>query len=450
MSAPSMELPAAAESVAGRSSVWTRLRVWLGWAAEWTRVGLLVAGRSLATLVMVIRLGLKWERWSEGVGIAKRRAVHKTRRVDTGEGSKKESYTEHKLTGVPKRRCWQVTQHGASLRVKVPDGADRNTFVSAMGALRHCARAQSATVREIPGKPGFLAVDVLRRDPLGTVALVPRAVGRDSFALSLDEHGRRCVLDLGACPHWLFVGETGSGKSSWVNALASAMATTDDVMCMVDLKWGLESLVLGPRWSRTATQPDQATALFDQVLHLAEQRASILARLMCQNVTQLEDRYNVRLRRVRIFVDEVGELSGSDDALDKLASIAARARALGINLVISGQRFGSDQGKKVTTIRGQLAGRVACRVGDDDTAKMAMPGLDPEERAQLLALDRAGLALVRQGGLPSLQRPAHRGMSTLRRLGTAHAHQAIDLPAVTDDDANRTDDLTPQLDPIGA
>lgn len=450
MTTSAVELPAAEESAGSTSSV-TRVRALIAWAWDWVRVALLITGRSVATLVMVARLGLKWSSWAEGTGIAKRHAVHKRRRTtDVNGNRRKESYTVHQLRGVPRYRCWQVTQHGVTLRMKVPKGADRSALVPAMGPLRHSARAQSASVREIPGKPGFLAVDVLRRDPLGKVALVPRGIDRDKFLVSQDEHGQRRSLDFEACPHWLFVGETGSGKSSWVNALASAMAATDDIMCMIDLKWGLEAQALGNRWSRVATEPDQATALLDQVLYLAERRAAILARLMCQNVIDLEKRYKVHLRRVRVFVDEVGELSGSDDALDKMTSIAQRARALGINLVVSGQRFGSDQGKKVTTIRGQLSGRVACHVADDETAKMALPGLDPDTRGQLLSLDRAGLALVKQGGNPTLQRPTHRAMPTLRRTGDAHAHHALDLPAVADDDTNRTADLTPRLDPIGA
>lgn len=451
MSAPAVELPATDQPVAGSRSLSTRLHLAYSISREWLAVALVVVGRSLATLVMVIRLGLKWEAWAEGTGIAKRRSVQKSRRTTDNNGNgRREHYTVQQLRGVPKRRVWQVTQHGVTLRVKVPDGADRASFAPAMGPLRHTARAQSATVRELPGKPGYLAVDVLRRDPLSKVALVPRAVGRDQFCVSLDEHGRRCVLDLAGFPHWLFVGASNAGKSSWVNALASSMAPTTDVLAMVDLKWGLEAQVLGPRWSKTATTAEQASALFDEVLTVAGHRASILARLMCQDVGQLEERYGVELRRIRVFVDEVAELGGSEEALDKMASIASRARALGINLLVSGQRFGADQGKKVTTVRGQLSGRVICRVNDVETAKMAMPGVDEDTRTQLLNISRAGVALVQQGSTFALQRPAYRPLPTLRRLGEAHAHQALNLTAVPDDDTARTEDLTPQLDPIGA
>ena len=58
------------------------------------------------------------------------------------------------------------------------------------------------------------------------------------------------------------------------------------------------------------------------------------------------------------------------------------ARASGIYLEISGQRFGSDLGKGATMLRSQLTGRTVHRVNDLETARM---GLGDISDAELIA-----------------------------------------------------------------
>lgn len=422
-----------------------RLRVWLRIAWAITCRASIVTARCVLTLVLVIRIGWIWTRWAEGTGIAKRTKQQKTAWSVGEDGQpKRTAHTVEKVHGLPRIRGWEIGQHGATMRVKIPIGKDPSNFAQSMPALRHAARVQSAEVRELD--PGFIAIDLLRRDPLDRVAITPHPSGPDRFVVGLDDHGRNAELDFGQSPHWLFTGANGSGKSGWQLSGMAAMAPADDVLLGWDLKWGLEAQVMAPRLSGVATTRDEVKNHADRLVELAGQRAALLSQLQCRNITELEDRHGIRLRRIRVWCDEVAELgldtaeseSTADEVLAQLLRITQLVRALGINVVVCGQRFGADMGKKITAIRAQLGGRVVCRVHDKETAQMALPGMPDEFLSQVMGLDRPGLALVKlDGERCSLRRPPYLSFDQARRIAEKHADKAIGLDEVHADDRHR-------------
>ncbi len=72
-------------------------------------------------------------------------------------------------------------------------------------------------------------------------------------------------------------------------------------------------------------------------------------------------------------------------------------RAMGIHVILCGQRFGSDLGKHVTSIRAQVSGRICLQVNDTQTAEMVLGGLDSEVQRRALGLARPGMAIVPAG-----------------------------------------------------
>lgn len=426
-----------------RSAWAARLRLALIRFWQWLQVAAVVTGRYLAVAVMMLRVDLGWSSWADETGVARWRTTYRTRFERDHDGRRRRTERpHHRLEGVPKIKRWRLGQHHATVVIKIPGRHDLDSLAPAVqGPLRHRARAQRVTIREVC--PGQAAIDLLRRDPLERVMLVPRAVGPDRFRVARDEYGRSRAIDLAAIPHLLFNGNTGSGKSSMVNTLAGAMVPTSDLMCSVDLKFGLEAQVLGNRWSEVAVTSKEAAALFDKIEAAVGHRARLLAWLLCQDVGQVQQRYGIRLRRVRLFVDEVAELD--NDALEKLERLVSTVRALGFSIIVAGQRFGSDQGKKVTSIRAQLAGRIVGGVLDTETARMAFPGADEDTRNQVLNLRRPGMALVQLDDTPKLWRFPYQGMSTLRPLGQVHADKALSLDALAAEDERITAGLVPTV-----
>ncbi|MFF2658687.1 cell division protein FtsK, partial [Kitasatospora sp. NPDC058032] len=87
------------------------------------------------------------------------------------------------------------------------------------------------------------------------------------------------------------------------------------------------------------------------------------------------------------------EVSRVATALLRLGQLGA---ALGVHLVIAGQRFGSDLGPSATSLRAQLAGRVCFRVADKGTAEMTLGDLDPGavDAVQAIPLSMPGVAVA--------------------------------------------------------
>jgi S-DNA-T family DNA segregation ATPase FtsK/SpoIIIE len=106
-----------------------------------------------------------------------------------------------------------------------------------------------------------------------------------------------------------------------------------------------------------------------------------------------------------VLVDEVAELflMATRDEKAEIAEtathmirVAQLGRALGVHLVVAGQRIGSDLGPGVTALRSQLSGRVCHRVNDPETASMTLGDLDPAalDAARAISAAVPGVAVV--------------------------------------------------------
>lgn len=86
-------------------------------------------------------------------------------------------------------------------------------------------------------------------------------------------------------------------------------------------------------------------------------------------------------------------MSASSSPWSAWPSSAAPA---GIFLDIYGQRFGSELGDGITMLRAQLTGRMAHRVNDESSAKMAFGDVSPHAvfAATQIRNDRPGMAVI--------------------------------------------------------
>jgi S-DNA-T family DNA segregation ATPase FtsK/SpoIIIE len=100
-------------------------------------------------------------------------------------------------------------------------------------------------------------------------------------------------------------------------------------------------------------------------------------------------------------------------------------RAMGIHVILCGQRFGSDLGKNITSIRAQISGRICLRVNDPQTAEMVLGGLAPEDQKRALTLTRPGMAIVQDGQQWHYARCSYLTTTEIRALAAAHADKRI-------------------------
>jgi hypothetical protein len=167
--------------------------------------GVITAWRYWRSALAAIRLGLMWSTFCANTGLA-------LRRVRTDEhGSMRISIDE-----VPRLSRVRLSAHGWTVRVRLRPGQHLDQFGQLSVALRHAARAQTVKAVELPDRPGYLELRILRRDPLIRVTEQPRELAAGRLATGSAETGEPMVLDFDVHPHYLLCGATGSGNTKHV------------------------------------------------------------------------------------------------------------------------------------------------------------------------------------------------------------------------------------------
>lgn len=315
--------------------------------------------------------------------------------------------------GIPRRL--PAPALGIAATVRLHPGQTPEMIGRAADGIAHAWRMHS--VRVTSPTRGRVLLTCLVDDPLAdsTAARLPtvkkpRIPSDPAGLLRVDlgrrEDGARWSVDLRKVPHWLVVGATNSGKSTWVSALVCALAPRPVALVGIDCKGGMELSLFEPRLSALATNRAQAARVLAALVAEIEERMATCRVHEVRSVWDLPDA--VRPVPIVVIVDEVAELflaatrAERDEAaavVTALVRLAQLGRALGLHLVIAGQRVGSELGPGATALRAQLAGRVCHRVSDPETAVMALGDLDRAavDAAQQITTEQAGTAITADG-----------------------------------------------------
>lgn len=325
----------------------------------------------------------------------------------------------------PRLRVGLPRDGGVRVRIRLLPGQTPENYRAVTEAFEHAWRVHA--VRVSSPERGWVDLSAMVTDPLGDtispaaiqfplaaahsvlerIGNTTRAVGASAPAalrvrVGTREDGLPWVLDLLLVPHWLVVGVTRSGKSTFLNALLVWLAPHPVALVGIDLKGGMSFTPYLPRLSALATDRESAAHLVGYIADVAERRMAECVAAGVSSVWDLpaED----QPVPVIVIVDEIAELSLPADrptepgsrALVSLTRLAQLGAGLGIHLVIAGQRVGSDLGKGVTLLRSQLAGRVCHRVADEETVKMALADKAADAVAAALAIseDEQGVAIT--------------------------------------------------------
>ncbi|MEU4686467.1 FtsK/SpoIIIE domain-containing protein [Streptomyces xinghaiensis] len=342
---------------------------------------------------------------------------------------------------VPRRSALRPTPGGFWFLVRLLPGQVPEDFVKAAPAMAHDWEVHA--VRVTTWKPGVVRVTASAADPLKTPR-IPRQRGAGrllSVTVGVLETGVPWVVDLRRVPHWLIVGATRSGKSTLINALVAGLARQPVALVGIDCKGGMELSLYEPRLTALATNRAQAVkllaALVDETLGRMERCRSARVR----NIWGLPDAE--RSVPVVVIVDEIAELfliagrSEKDEAqaaATALIRLAQLGAALGVYLVVAGQRVGSDLGPGVTALRAQLSGRVCHRVADPGTAEMALGDLNPDalHAAQSIAPEEAGTAVLASADGWDRARSHLISETEAESIAAEYAHLTPALPSLAD------------------
>lgn len=310
--------------------------------------------------------------------------------------------------------------------------SDPTVATSTLGA--YLARLSAAA----RARGGFLGRWFGRQSSGPDVAGPPEGAAVLLVRVGVREDGWPWVLDLKMVPHWLITGATRSGKSNLVNALVSELAPRPVALVGIDLKGGLELAPYLPRLSALATTRAETVGLLETLCKILDERMGQCRAWCTRSIWDLPAL--VRPVPVVVIVDEVAEIYLAADKAGKaeaaqcsvmLVRLAQLGAALGVHLVVAGQRVGADLGDGVTALRAQLGGRVCHRVTDPGTAVMTLGDLFPDavDAAQMITPGEQGVAITTDADGSWLRaRSVHTTSAAVQETVERFAHLRPSLP----------------------
>ncbi len=209
-----------------------------------------------------------------------------------------------------------------------------------------------------------------------------------AFALGRDVSGAAIAADLGAMPHILIAGTTGSGKSVCINAIIMSLIannTPEDLrLVMIDPKMvelirynGLPHL-----YGKVETELEQVVGVLRWVTREMDRRYKEFAALGVRHIgeynQQMLDTGGDKLPYLAVMIDELSDLmlSAPVEIEKTICRIAQMARATGIHLVIATQRPSTD----VVTglIKANFPARIAFSVASGMDSRVILDSVGAE------------------------------------------------------------------------
>ncbi|WP_236654426.1 FtsK/SpoIIIE domain-containing protein [Streptacidiphilus anmyonensis] len=332
----------------------------------------------------------------------------------------------------------RVEHGGLVVRVKMHPGQVPEQYAQAAEAMAHAFKVFRVLVHS--EQYGYVHLRLIAWDPLANPTVPAHHRGQFMRAsVGQWEDGFTWHIDLREIPHWLIVGATRSGKSTLLAALVTEWARQPLALVGIDLKGGMELGLFEPRLSALATTRAEATDLLEYLVDLALDRMRTCRAHAARSIWDLPE--NLRPVPVVVLVDEVAELYLMASNAEKaevarvstaLLRIGQLGAALGVHLLIAGQRVGSDLGTGVTALRAQLGGRVCHRVNDPATAEMVLGDVSPDAvvAAQQISPTQQGVVIGYADGRVMRGRSLLVTPDEARRTSARYAHMTPPLPVL--------------------
>jgi hypothetical protein len=250
---------------------------------------------------------------------------------------------------------------------------------------------------------------------------LPTHLGAVQIPIGVDVTGKPIATTWAASPHLAVVGQTGSGKSSFLRVIALQAILNGDRLLIADPPGTTLRMLNGHPavLAKVAQSPQEVEALLQQAASIADERAKLYAALEARGqFPENLDEYNSlvtadqRLPRVIIILDEFTALceasGGKNSSIAKtITSLAWQARKFGLHLVPGGQSFnveyvGPIKNEMVGICFGVKASQISRSVvGRSGAETIRVPGRALTEKWGLLQtyfLDKARLIELAAGG----------------------------------------------------
>lgn len=274
-----------------------------------------------------------------------------------------------------------------------------------LGSVRRVAEdlavALSGKVRILAPIPGTSLVGIEVQNEkavfVGLRSSIKALKGRLPVSLGVDTAGNPRSMDLAATPHLLVAGQTGSGKSVFLNSLIVSLLyskTPEECrMILIDPKRVEMSSYRGiPHLLRpVVTEPEDAVEALEDLVAEMENRYTRLEAAGARNIEGFD---GPGMPYIVCIVDELSDLmdTAGKRLTDLVVRLAQKSRAVGIHLVLATQR------PDVNTLNGRIKANIPARIAFQVVSQTDSRVILDEGGAERLA--GRGDMLVRTTGEP--------------------------------------------------
>ncbi len=278
-----------------------------------------------------------------------------------------------------------------------PDGVRINTLTGLAVDIALGLAVQSIRINPVPNTP-YLGVEIPNRS--ATTVRLSSLIDTESFRnaktvttipIGSSVTGQPVFADIAKMPHVLIAGATGMGKSVFMNSLLLSLlykARPDEVkLILVDPKRvelsvynGIPHLIIP-----TVVEPQKAAGALIWAVGEMERRYHLMEKYGCRNI----EGYNQSLAqhpergehqpKIIIVIDELNDLmmQARDAVEPAIMSIAQKARAAGIHLIIGTQRPSVDVITGV--IKANIPSRIAFHVSSGTDSRTILDAYGAEK-----------------------------------------------------------------------
>ena len=223
-------------------------------------------------------------------------------------------------------------------------------------------------------------------DLIGSEFLHASEFGEYCFPVGIDGEGKTAHCDLLKAPHLLVCGQSGSGKSIFLNSVIVSLMyrlSPDDLrFILIDPRKvefncfnGMPHLLVGEVISDT----EAAYNALKWAACEMERRYCTLIQSGCNtavaynNLDDVKSGKKAKMPQIVIVIDEIYDLMISPlkhEIEDKIKQLTAKARAAGLHLIISTLQTSSDV--LTGTVKGNLSSRIVFRVPSQIDSRLAI------------------------------------------------------------------------------
>ncbi len=397
---------------------WAAYDLWLWWIGDLAAAGVLLAGPVTAVLALwLVRPEWVARLRSVLVGQWLRVAVYRPR-WETAVMAAGVVTRMGRRVDVPRLREHHHTRQGRDvLVVRCAAGQTLADWEAACPSLASTFTAHSVRARAA-SRPGWVVLDVLRRDPLAGEVSAPNPARRPAsgpLVLGVDEHGNAFGFDPTATAHAALQGATRSGKSSTCYTVLAGLAhRLDVVVAGVDPSGILLAPFTtgrGAPFIATGTRPEDLDHAVTALAGLIELMDDRIRDLLAQGLDKITD-FTPAVPAVWIVLEEYPGLLAAAKALDAqrgakpgdrlaprletaVGRLVKEGAKVGVLVLAIAQRMSADAIK--TDDRMNLALRITHRVDNTDAVAMLHEGLSRDQAVAVRGF-APGVALAEQPG----------------------------------------------------